>query len=256
MFHVAAGGQLVTNPCVYEARASLGRIGAPYGQYLLDDVIAGKVHAKLYVFLNAWNLNAAQRAKLRVATRGSVCVWCYAPGYLEVGGSSQKAIEGLTGFRVAQNLDQVNAWAAPVANDAGLKEPFGVAKSVKPLFAIHAPPGEILGTYPDGIAAVALHRGENGDATSIFVGPPGLTSELLRFAARQAGVHLFTDTDCNVYASGPFVALHGAQDGPIHLHAGSSGPVKDILSDETLGHGPDLDLPLRRGETRILRYGP
>jgi beta-galactosidase len=39
--------------------------------------------------------------------------------------------------------------------------------------------------------------------------------ELLRLAARKAGVHLYTQTDCNVYANGPIVALHASHDGPI-----------------------------------------
>ncbi len=56
MIRVAAGGTVVTRPGVYEVRRPLGRMGAPYGQYLQDDVAAGRVRAKMYVFLNAWCL--------------------------------------------------------------------------------------------------------------------------------------------------------------------------------------------------------
>ncbi|MBV9470636.1 MAG: beta-galactosidase, partial [Abitibacteriaceae bacterium] len=77
MCHVAEGGEIVTRPAVYEARKPLGRTGAPYGQYLLDDVIARRVQSKLYVFLNAWCLSAAQRAGILQATRGSTRIWCY-----------------------------------------------------------------------------------------------------------------------------------------------------------------------------------
>ena len=52
MMRVAAGGQVVTLPGVYEVRRPLGRMGTPYGQYLLDDVTAGKVPAKMYVLLS------------------------------------------------------------------------------------------------------------------------------------------------------------------------------------------------------------
>ncbi|MCX7827311.1 MAG: beta-galactosidase, partial [Verrucomicrobiae bacterium] len=83
MCRVAPAGTQVTRPCVYEARAPLGRMGAPYGQYLLDDVLAGRVKAKLYVLLNAWSLSAAERAKLLKVTRGSAKVWCYVPGYYD-----------------------------------------------------------------------------------------------------------------------------------------------------------------------------
>jgi hypothetical protein len=74
--------------------------------------------------------------------------------------------------------------------------------------AADASPLETLATYPDGSAAVALRQAHGGQ--SLFVGAPGLTSELLRLAARKTGVHLCTQTDCNVYAIGPIVALHAA----------------------------------------------
>ena len=76
MCRVAEGGVLVTRPGIYEARRSLGRMGAPYGQYLMDDVLAGKVHAKVYALLDAWALPAADRQKLLETTRGSLRVWC------------------------------------------------------------------------------------------------------------------------------------------------------------------------------------
>ncbi|HEY3897351.1 MAG TPA: beta-galactosidase [Chthoniobacter sp.] len=256
MWHVAAGGQAVSGPCVYEARASLGRIGAPYGQYLLDDVAAGKVHAKLYVFLNAWSLTKDQREKLRDATRGSACIWCYAPGWFDgnILSPQQQATLELTGFQTTA-LGRYKAWATPSAagKEAGLTQPFGVQKMLTPVLTASATPQETLFTYPGKSAAVTQHTTASGH-TSIFVGAPGLTSELLRFAAREAGVHLFTDTDCNVYANGPFIVLHASADGPIHLHP--HGAVVDLLSGETVGRGPDVILPLHRGDTRVLRCDP
>jgi hypothetical protein len=118
--------------------------------------------------------------------------------------------------------------------------------------AVDASPEETLATYPDGSAAVALRRVAGG--WSIFVGVPGLTSELLRLAARKAGVHLYTETDCNVYANGPIVALHGAQDSTITLDTGRRRKVYDAIDGNLIGSGPRIALPLKKGETRVLRY--
>jgi len=256
MWRVAAGGEAVTGPAVSGVRAALGRIGAPYGQYLLDDVTSGKVHAKLYVFLNAWNLSAEQRQKLRDSTRGSVCVWCYAPGYFDGSRTSLEAMQELTGFRL-RNLTNIKAWAAPGAgHPAGLEHGFGVSRPVNPLFAVESEAGNSLFTYPDGSTAVAFQKNANGQGASLFVGAPGLSSELLRFAASRAGVHLFTETDCNIYASGSFVAVHASQDGPLPVNIGASQPVTDALTGEPVGNGPQLTLPLHRGETRVLKIGP
>lgn len=251
MLRVAAGGTIVTRPGIYEVRRPLGRMGAPYGQYLQDDVSAGRVRAKMYVFLDSWCLSRAQRQQLLAATGGRLRVWCYAPGYQEPDRTSLDAMRELTGFRF-KKLSKVMAKAEPTAlgKRLGLQEAIGVAKPVEPLFAAaDATPQEVLATYSDGSAAVALRQ--TADGPSLFVGPPGLTSELLRLAARRANVHLVTTSDCNVYASGPYVVLHGSQDGPLEVDVGRPGTIRDLLTGQVAGQGPKLVLPLKKGETRV-----
>ena len=265
LLRVAAGGNLVTVPGIYEVRAPLGRMGAPYGQYLLDDVLSGRVRAKVYVFLNAWALTAEERAKLLQVTGGAARIWCYAPGYFDTSlraaesnpsaRASLGAMRELTGFEViAAASAKARATPTEAGQRLGLRQGFGVDTAPKPLFAVtQVNADEVLATYPDGAAAVALRRSTNG--TSVFVGTPGLTSELLRTVARAAGVHLFTETDCNVYASGNFMALHASQDGTLKINVGQPGPVSDVLTGKEIGAGPTLSLPFQRGETRILRWG-
>lgn len=254
MLRVAAGGTLVTRSGIYEVRAPLGRMGAPYGQYLLDDVLAGRVKAKLHVFLNAWSLTAAERAKLLKVTHGSAKLWCYAPGWFDGEQTSLEAMRQLTGFEMQVVSQPKPAVTLTERGKAlGLEKSFGGEKPVRPLFAAaDAKPEEILATYADGSAAVALRRTPGGP--SLFVGAPGLTSELLRLAAREAGVHLFTETDCNVCANGRFLSLHASQDGPVTINIGKATQATDVLSGEPVARGPRFTLPLKRGDTRVLRY--
>ena len=186
MLRVAAGGAIVTVPGVYHARQPLGRMGAPYGQYLQDDVVAGKVKAKIYVLLTPWCLTADQRTKLLAATHGCTRIWCYAPGYQEPTSVSPAAMRELTGFQLAK-VTPAQALATPTAlgKQLGLTSPLGVAAPVNPLFAAQdATADEILATYPDGSAAITLR--DTPDGLSLFVGPPGLSAELLRLAAPKA----------------------------------------------------------------------
>jgi beta-galactosidase len=255
MIRVAAGGQVVTTPGVCEVRRPLGRMGAPFGQYLQDDVAAGRVKAKMYVFLTAWCLSPAQRQQLLQATRGALRIWCYAPGFQEENRTSLDAMRELTGFQM-KKISSGNAWAEPTdaGRKLGLTEGFGVRGPIRPLFAAaDATAVETLATYPDGSAAVALRK--TADGWSLFVGPPGLSSHLLRLAAGPAGVHLFTTTDCNVYANGPLVVVHASQDGPLEIDTGAPGPIHDLFTGQLVGQGPKLTLPLRNGETRVLRTG-
>jgi hypothetical protein len=256
MIRVAAGGTAVTGLGVSQARRALGRMGAPYGQYLLDDVAAGKVRAKMYVFLTAWCLSPQQRRELLAATRGSLRVWCYAPGYLDGDHYSPQAMRELSGFRLEKVASQP-AWAEPTeaGKRAGVGPAFGIHQSIRPLLAAaDATAAETLAAYPDGSAAIALRQ--TADGPSLFVGVPGLTAELLRWAAGRCGVHLFTSVDCNVYANGPYLAIHAAKDGPIAIDTGAAGPLRDLLSGEVVGQGPRLVLPVKSGDTRVFAYHP
>lgn len=253
MMDTSASAWNVTDPGIYKARRDLARTGAPFGQYLLDDVTAGKVKAKLYVLLNAWRLTAAQRKALLGGTKGGARVWCYAPGYHDGDRVSLDSMRELTGFRLAL-VQPAKAMATPTAagRKLGLTVAFGLDAPVTPLFAAtDAAPAETLATYADGSAAVALRK--QADGWSLFVGAPGLTSELLRAIARKAGVHLYTPTDCNVYANGPIVAVSAAKDGAVTVDIGRTGAIRDALSGAAIGRGPTIRLNLKKGETRVLQ---
>jgi len=252
---VTPAGQPVTAALIYEVRRPLGRLGAPYGQYLSDDVEAGRVHAKMYVFLTAWCAAAEQRRQMLAATRGRLRVWCYAPGWQDENGESLAAMQELTGFAL-KRVSSVSAAAQPTAlgRQLGLHTTIGPTRAIEPLFAAaDATADEILATYGDGSAAVALRKTKDGP--SLFVGPPGLTSELLRLAARQAGVHLFTQSDCNVYANGPYMVLHAAQDGVLEIDTGRGGATRDLLTGKPVGAGPRISLDLKMGDTQVLEVG-
>ena len=103
---------------------------------------------------------------------------------------------------------------------------------------------------------------ERGGA-SFFVGVPGLSTELLRYAAREAGVHLYTEADCNVYARDSFIVLHASNDGPITVSLprrpgqfarGAAWELTDALSGEIVGRGSTIRLVMKRGDTRFLRF--
>jgi hypothetical protein len=255
MLRVAAGGQVLTVPGVYQVRRPLGRCGAPYGQYLQDDLLAGRVPGKLLVMLTPWCLSPAQRSSLRTATRGRVTLWCYAPGYDQGDRTSLDAMRETTGFALRRQED-TDAWAEPTdaGRQLGLTEGWGLKQRIQPLFAAaDARPEETLAVWPDGSAAVAWRTGADGG--SLFVGPPGLTAQLVRLAAQRAGVHLFTRGDCNVYANGPYLVLHASQAGPVELDTGRAAPVLDLLTGDTIGPGPRLSLPLEYGQTRLLQIG-
>ena len=252
--HLTGGSSVVAKPLIYDARAALGRCGAPYGQFTLTDALAGKVPAKLQIFLAAWSLTPAERHALTVNRRSNTTrVWCYAPGYLLPDRADLAAMNEVTGFR-HRTVSPGSAEVTPTeaGRKVGLTEPWGPKQTIQPLFTVEANPAETLATYQDGSPALAIRHSQRG--LDIFVGVPGLTPELVRAFARMSGVHLFTEANVAVWAAEGFLSIQAHKSGPLVIQTGRSRTVVDALTGAKLGRGPSLTLPLEAGEVRVLRY--
>ena len=256
MCHLPGGSAAFAGELIYHGRAALGRSGAPYGQYLLDDAIAGNIPAKLQFFLSAWALTPEKRAALAGKRRpGTVRVWCYAPGYLYPDRADIAGIKELTGFE-AKAFAGASAEATPTeaGRKLGLTAPWGPKGAIRPLFSVAAAPDKTLATYADGSPAVAMRRSSVG--LDVFVGVPKLTPELVRALARLASVHLFAEGNATVWAAEGYVSLQAHEAGPLVIDTGKEGVEKvvDALDGKTLGDGPKVTLTLQKGETRVLKY--
>ena len=252
--HLAGGANIMSRPLIYKARAALGRSGAPYGQFMLSQAIAGDVPARLQIYLGAWALSLEEREQLRANRKPGVTrVWCYAPGYLLPDRTDVEAMKDLTGFTCLPVApDTAKVTPTPEGGKLGLRASWGPEASIAPLFAVEAAPAERLATYGDGSCALAFRRSESG--TDVFLGVPELTPALVRALARIAGVHLFTEVDASVWAADPYLCIHAMEDGAVTISTGRAQPVLDALEGTRLGEGPRLVLNMRKGATRVLRY--
>jgi beta-galactosidase len=254
MCHLPGGSAVMAQPLIYDARAALGRSGAPYGQYLLQDVAAGRVAAKLQFLLSAWALTPADLAGLRAnRAPGTVRVWCYAPGYIQTDRLDVAGIERGTGFAASPvGPGSAVATPTPAGEAAGLTKPWGPQAELDPLFTVQASPEETWATYDDGSPAVVVRPAAGG--TDVFLGVPNLTPELVRVLARLAGVHLFTEDNSAVWATDHFISVQAHQAGPITINTGKPGAVDDALTGDRLGEGPRLTVDFTQGETKVLSY--
>jgi len=271
MCHLAGGSSPAARPLIYEGRSALGRCGAPYGQYLLQDVLDGKVPARMQVFLSAWRLTAEQRQKLAAQRRTGMWrtlsgwmgvahatdttrVWCWAPGYLYPDRADSAGIREVTGFQ-AKEVTLPTAVATPTSlgRKHGLAQAWGPQAPIRPLFCVEAAAAdEVWATYSDGSPAVALRRSKAG--LDLFVGVPQLTPELLHAAARRSGVHLFTQPGPALWAAEGHLSVQAHTNGPVLFDTGRRQPVCDALDGSAVGAGPRVTLDMKPGEVRVLRY--
>lgn len=241
--------------CMGAARKDLASAGAPFGQYLMSDVLADAIPARLQIFQSAFYADAAtvsavaaQRAAHPEVTR----VWCWAPGYLTEKGPDVAGIERLTGFKARRVRPADARQRATAAGRAvGLPEVWGAGGAVDPLFAVETEPGdEVWATYSDGSPALVLRGRE------VFAGGPDWSRELARALERRAGVHSYLRSGAaSVCAAEGWLTFHALEDGELVLDTGSPSDVTDYISGKVLSKGPEVRMEVRRGETRVLGVG-
>ena len=253
-YTIDGGG--ITRPMIYTDRASFPRTGSTFGQYLLDDVVAGKVSSRLLVMLNAWVLDDAQRQALRQAVTGRTVLWCHAPGIIDpVKGLDLQASAALTGFQLQAMAtpDPCVVNASTAGRAQGLPENWTNGSKPALLFSVVTAPGDdILATWPDGSAAV-VRRGQ-----AIINAMPALPPELLRYAATCAGITSYTNDDCVLFARDPYFVVHANHEGPVTLRFPDARIVTDVMNNDVQATpaATSITLDLRLGETKVIEATP
>lgn len=246
----------VSYPLIKNGRAARARTGASTGQYLLDDLLNGKVSAELNIITSAWALTAKQRQKLRATAINTPTFWCWATGWLDLpsGRFSLETVEEATGFRVREITGSSFA-VRPTA--AGIRFGLLPAESGKstdqgsPILSPIPQKGDlVLAEYRNGAPAILLRPGK---VPALFCGTTFVPPELYRRFAAYAGVHLYTDRPAFVQKRGNFLSICAPERGIYEIDTGTGSDAIDLLSGESAGKGPKIKLFLEKGECRILK---
>ena len=114
---------------------------------------------------------------------------------------------------------------------------FGFTGPASPMFAVDDPDAEILAYYTDGTPAC----GRKGNDVYIPVG--NVPSALWRDLAKEAGVHIYSDTPGALYADSRFVARQTMWEQDITIHMPFDCMLEELFSGE-----------IYRTENKELRY--
>ncbi len=255
-----ANAALVLNQVVVMPQA-----GAPWDFLLLDDIGSKFVpDYKLYVFLNAFYVTAAQREAIhgKLKRNGATAVFVYAPGYLGLEGESLDAMRALTGIRIAKEDREARPQLTlepgdPLARDLKPETPVGAANlKVWPQFYADDPEARVAARLVDGgKAGLVLKRGDGW--TSVYCGAMELPPALMRNLARMAGVHVWLDTDDALYTDGQFVGVHAATEGAKTLRLPGRFRVINAMTGEPVpSDGQTVTITLKRAQTAVLHLEP
>lgn len=238
-------------PLIYSFRYQYYRIGAPVGFYLLSDLVNGRVPAaRMYIFIDAFCLDKKQIAAIRkyVCCKDKTALWMYAPGIVKDGTIDQKNVEEITGIR----LKKVAATVGDMVVDANGKTFEAGHMGIDPQFAIDdKSTAKLFGYSKIGDNAVGVRKFD--DWSSVYSGVLKLPSGLLRDIARQAGVHIYVDSDDVVSAGNGYACISATDDGVKTFYPPNGCGVTDVLTGRQYPKSSSLSFDMKKGDSKLLK---
>ncbi|MDD5708162.1 MAG: hypothetical protein PHR35_19765, partial [Kiritimatiellae bacterium] len=264
------GPELTTPFITHAVVKSLLRCGAPIDFYRLQDV-ARMPDYRLYVFLNAFYVTRPLRQAWhkKLAHNHATALWVHAAGYASETGLSVATMRDLTGIAFQRHalraLPEVRITNAedPLTRGSGGGARYGSSLATGPLFTARPENGmRVLGLLQatgngDGgpgaeieVEGPGLVVAPQAQWTSIWSAAPQLPPGLLRRLAREAGAHVYLDTDDWLAADSGLVAVHAGSSGPRRIELPQATAVYDLraqrLVTERASH---IDCNLIYGDT-------
>ncbi len=257
---------------VQDAREAVLRAGVSVGFYLLTD-LAHRPHfpkAKLYVFLNAWDIRPEVRSaiKSRLHRDQNTLFWLYAAGILENGRPALESVREVTGIalkpqpfysRIGTTLLGRRHPVSEYLNDDDFKNEEQVEPSY---FAIAEEGCIVLGEFTQTglpsflIREIAHEKDPTQGWKSIFLGEPLINERIFRGICQYAGVHIWSHSDDVIYVRPPFLTLHCRNDGPHIITLPEHRRACNLLTEqewETEGNHLRIEAPA--GTTHLLLIG-
>jgi len=240
---------------------ALGRMGAPYDTYLLSDLKEEKFpDYKLYIFLNAFALNDADREIItrKLKRDGKTLVWINAAGVFNGQEMSPRYMKDLTGLPVTYDMIG-HAQVIRITNDShpitrGMAgRLIGEANPQGPLFYVSVSGDDVLGKIK-GTDKAGLVARDMGTWKSVYVATVGLPPWLLRNIAKYAGVHVYCESNDAVYTDGNIIAIHAQSDGKKRIKLRSKRNVYDLFRKTYVAKNVDtFDVDMSTGTTEAFR---
>ena len=219
----------------------------------------------MYLFLNAFRLTPDDRAKIHAVLEKNLAaaIWMYAPGCIGENTSAEN-ITATTRIKVAAFDKPARTGSVSLLADKWIdkNQEIGEPIDVAPLFYIDDKDTNPIAKYKtSGKTSVAASFFEEGWA-SIYCAEPCLSPPLLQEIVSILSLHIYmqpaqTKFHDTVHFGFNLVGIHAKETGERVLDLDKTCDLQDLLAPE-IGwlRKRSVSLPLRTGETRLLRLTP
>lgn len=254
---------------VQNVRASVLRAGVSAGFYLLSDLAFRDnfPESKLYLFLNAWDIRPELRAaiKSKLQRDDKVLFWLYSAGLFDAGRDSLERAREVTGIALKPQPFYSKSGTTIVNRRHPLAEAFpdrsvvGDMKLEPSYFAIPEN-ALVLGEYTQtGLPSFIVKEITEGDSpwTSVFLGEPLVSPELVRALAQLAKVHVWNFNEDVVHVRTPFLTVHCTGGGMRTIALPDKFAAYDVVSGQWAQvEGTSLRFIANDGSTHVFLVGP
>lgn len=235
---------------VQSVRESVLRAGVNAGFYLLSDLAHRErfPEAKLYLFLNAWDIRPDLRAaiKSRLQRDNKVLFWLYSAGLFDAGRDSLERAREVTGIALKPQPFHSRSGTTILARRHALTSAFpsrslGGERQLEPSYFAIPEEATVLGEYSQtGLPSFVVRDFETEGQpelnwTSVFLGEPAVNAALVRALAQMAGAHVYNFHEDVVHVRPPFLTVHCTGTGPRSLTLPGKWSAYDALSGEWMG---------------------
>ena len=208
-----------------KTRDALNECGAPYDLFNLNDLpLIDLEKYKMLVFIGTLEMSDKVKKILSEGALDKTVVFTYAPNLYSGG------IEEVCGIKLKEMPD-------PTAKVEYKGEVFGFTDPVAPMFCADDEEAEIIAKYENGETACAKKGKQYYLATA--KGCPALWRDI----ARDAGVHIYTETGGALYVDSRFVARQTMHEEDIEIHLPLDGTFEEVF-----------DGGIYKTENKVLKY--
>jgi hypothetical protein len=208
---------------VQDSREAVIRAGVSAGFYLLTDLAHRKrfPEAKLYIFLNAWDIRPEVRTaiKNRLQGGGKTLFWVYSAGMYEQGREALERVREVTGIAIRPQPFNSLSGTTILNRRHPLTElleerALSTVEQLEPsYYAIPEDGTTVLGEYTQtGLPSFVVREMASEDGNerwrSVFLGEPLINEKLIRGLCSLAGVHVWNYHGDVVHARPPFLSIH------------------------------------------------
>jgi len=254
--------------------SELFRMGAPFDIYDLADLPDKRFpkHYRCYIFLNAfYTSNEIREAIEDLKSGGKTLVWFYAPGAItdeirkdrpsiiqfSENASALTDIELRLEPRPASLKVKMLQTDSPLAMGLKTDMTWGLSESFAPTVVVADPDVEVLAEADGDVQANtggrpgwSVKRLKSWSSVH-FVGP-NVPSSVLRNVLREAGCHIYLESDDNLYVNESYLGIHASRAGIKTVKLPSPARIINVFDPKwPMVEGSSFTVNMKRNETML-----